>query len=258
VLLSYELSEGVATITLRRVEARNALDMSLKGELAEAVERAGSDAGVRSVILTGEGGAFCAGGDIEEMVLNDTPVTSRARLRKLLADIFIPLHEMEKPTVAAVNGHAHGAGLSLAMACDLIVASEDAVMSCAFTKVGLVPDCGALYFLPRRVTMGVAKDLIFTGRRIKAAEALELGMVNRVVPAGALMEQARALAADLAAGPTVVYGMTKTLLSRSSHLGLRDLAELEAFGQAVAYSTEDHLSARGAFSSKTAPTFVGR
>jgi len=257
-LLTLDIAGGVATIRLQRTSARNALDMALKGELAAAIEQAAERDDVRAVLLTGAGDAFCAGGDIVEMALNDNPVRSRARLRRLLDTIFVPLTEMEKPTVAAVNGHAHGAGLSLALACDLVIAAEDAHLSCAFSKVGLIPDCGALYFLSWRLPAHVVKDLVFTGRRLSAAEGAELGLINRVVPREQLDDVTETLARQLAAGPTVAYGMTKTLLARAHHLGLHDLSEFEAFGQAIAYATEDHLIARQAFSQKSIPSFVGR
>lgn len=256
--IEYTVEGAVATIRLTRVEARNSMDMVLKGELAEAIERAATDRDVRAVVVTGAGPAFCAGGDVSEMDLNADPVTSRARLRTLLVKVFLPLHEMEKPTIAAVNGHCHGSGLSLAMACDLVVAADDATFSCAFVKVGLIPDCGALYFLPRRLPMNVVKELVFTGRRFGAAEGKELGLVNRVVAASELDKQVHELATELAAGPTVALGLTKTLLDRSLHLGARDLAELEALAAGTVFASEDHLSARAAFAAKSTPVFQGR
>lgn len=256
--VSYTAENAVATIRLTRVEARNSMDMVLKGELAAAIERAATDRAVRAVVVTGSGPAFCAGGDVSEMDLNSDPVTSRARLRTLLATVFLPLHEMEKPTIAAVNGHCHGSGLSLAMACDLVVAADDATFSCAFVKVGLIPDCGALYFLPRRLPMNVVKELMFTGRRFGAAEGKELGLVNRVVAASELDKQVHELAAELAAAPTVALGLTKTLLDRSLHLGARDLAELEALAAGTVFASEDHLAARAAFAAKSTPVFQGR
>lgn len=249
---------GVATVTLNRPDAMNALNMGLKRDLAQVVRELADDGDVRCVVFTGAGRAFSAGGDIGEMELNDTPVRSRSRLQVLLRDVFISIAEMEKPTVAAVNGHAHGAGLSLALACDLIVAADTATMSCAFSKLGLLPDCGALYFLPRRLPMSVAKELVFTGRRFSAADALEMGLVNRVVPAGELPDAVRELASGLAAAPTVALGLAKRLLDQSLQSTLPEMAQLEAFGQAVLYTTSDHLAARAAFSRKTTPTFTGR
>ncbi|MHB2029141.1 MAG: enoyl-CoA hydratase/isomerase family protein, partial [Acidimicrobiales bacterium] len=179
--LSIDINQGVATITLNRPSAMNALNMSLKGDLAHVIGSLKDDPAIRCVVLTGAGKAFCAGGDIVEMDLNVNPVRSRSRLQILLRDIFIPLAEIEKPTIAAVNGHAFGAGLSLALACDLIISSDKSVFSCAFTKLGLLPDCGALYFLPRRISMTLAKELIYTGRRFSSHEALTMNLINQVV-----------------------------------------------------------------------------
>lgn len=256
--IEYTVDAGVATIRLARPEARNAMDMLLKRELAAAVRAASEDPQVRAVVVTGTGGAFCAGGDIEEMTANDSPVNSRSRLRTLLADVFIPLAGMEKPTIAAVNGHAHGSGLSLALACDLMIVSEDASLSCAFAKMGLVADCGSLYFLPRRLPMPVVKELIFTGRRLTAKEAVELGLANRAVPAASLAEETQTLAREVAAMPTTALGIAKTLLARSHQLGLHDMSELEPFAAAVAYSTDDHHAARTAFAARSTPVFTGR
>lgn len=249
---------GVATVTLHRPEAMNALNMTLKRDLGRAVGELADDADVRCVVVTGAGRAFSAGGDVDEMALNDSPVRSRDRLQVLLRDVFVPLAEMEKPTIAAVNGHAHGAGLSLALACDLIVASDAAVLSCAFSKLGLLPDCGALYFLPRRLPMSVAKELVFTGRRFTAQEALQMQLVNRVVPAQELPATVADLATTLAAAPTVALGMAKRLLDQSLQSTLHEMAALEAFGQAVLYTTADHTSAREAFRTRSTPTFQGR
>jgi 2-(1,2-epoxy-1,2-dihydrophenyl)acetyl-CoA isomerase len=256
--LTYTVADAVATIRLTRVEARNSMDMTMKRELAEVIERAATDPAVRAVVLTGSGPAFCAGGDVTEMDLNTDPVTTRSRLRTLLQTVYLPLAELEKPTIAAVNGHCHGSGLSLMMACDLVIAADDAQFSCAFVRVGLVPDCGALYFLPRRLPMNVAKELIFTGRRFDAAEAKELGLVNRVVQAAELPDHAGALAAELAAGPTFALGLAKTLLERASLLSERDYAEFEALAMASIFTTEDHLAARAAFATRSTPTFQGR
>jgi 2-(1,2-epoxy-1,2-dihydrophenyl)acetyl-CoA isomerase len=256
-VLSLVREDGVATITLQRPDALNALNMSLKSELATAVRELSNDADVRCVVITGEGKAFCAGGDIGEMTMNDTPVHSRSRLHVLLRDIFIPLAELEKPTIASVNGYAFGAGLSLAMACDLIIASDTATMSCAFTTMGLLPDCGSLYFLPRRLPMNVAKELIFTGRRFGAAEAQSMGLVNQVVPLADLGATTRAKAVELAAGPTVAFGIAKRLLDQSHETSLHEMSQLEEFGQAILFSTDDHLAARAAFINKSKTAFRG-
>lgn len=256
-VLRVEVGGAVATVTMNRPEARNALNMELKTALAEAFARLRQDNAVRCVVLTGTGGAFSAGGDIGEMDLNDAPVRSRARLQSLLRDVVEPLAGMEKPTIAAVNGHAHGAGLSLALACDFIIASEDALMSCAFSRMGLVPDCGAMYFLPRRISLPLAKELVFTGRRFTAAEAKEMGIVNHVVPADELSGLVRERAGAIAASPTVALGLAKRLLDQSLESSFAQMAELEAFGQAVLYTTQDNAEARRAFAAKSPPQFVG-
>lgn len=256
VLLTVE--RGVAHLVLNRPEARNALNMAVKRELAVAIERIAGDPAIRAVLLSGAGGSFCSGGDIAEMSLNDSPVASRDRLRELLDSVTIPLAELEKPSVAAVEGHAHGAGLSLALACDLLVVSETAQLSCAFSRMGLVPDCGALYFLPRRLPMSMAKELIFTGRRFSGTDAVTMGLANRSTPAGEAHAAAVELAEQLASLPTVALGLSKSLLESATSSTLRETAQLEAFAQAVAYTTEDHLHAREAFLAKASPVFTGR
>lgn len=253
-----DVADGVATVTINRPSARNALNMAVKTRLAEIIAEIGRDPDVRAVVLTGADGTFCAGGDIVEMELNDSPRVSRARLAKLLDEVAIALAELEKPTIAAVEGHAHGAGLSLALACDIMIVSEDAQLSCAFSKLGLVPDCGALYFLPRRLPMNIVKELVFTGRRLKGAEAASLGLANQAVAPGTAAHVAGGMALDLADGATIALGLAKRLLESATSTSLRELAQLEAFGQAVAYSTEDHLAAREAFKAKSPPRFTGR
>ena len=252
------VSDAVGTITINRPRARNALNMEVKRDLAAAVALVRDRPDVRSVILTGAEGTFCSGGDIAEMELNDTPVTSRSRLARLLDEVIISLAEIEKPTVAAIEGHAHGAGLSLALACDLIVVAEDALLSCAFGAIGLVPDCGALYFLPRRLPMGVAKELVFTGRRFSGVEAGELGLANRVTASGTALTEAQDLAAMLARGATVALGLSKSIMDSATTMTLRELAQVEALAQAIAYSTEDHVAAREAFKDRSPVRFSGR
>jgi 2-(1,2-epoxy-1,2-dihydrophenyl)acetyl-CoA isomerase len=257
-LLDLVVDGGVALVTLRRTDAANALNMDLKAALTAIIRDELADPSVRAVVVTGDGAAFCAGGDILEMELNTSPAVSRQRLSALLGGLFVPLAELEKPTIAAVNGHAHGAGLSLALACDLIYAAEDAMLSCAFTKIGLVPDCGALHFLPRRIGLSTAKELVFSGRRVDAVEALRLGLVDRVLSGDELIPAARETARQWAAGPTIALGMAKQLMNRSAEATLREMSELEAYAQAIAYATEDNKNARTAFIQRRPPVFLGR
>lgn len=256
--LKLELEDNVATITLDRPEALNALNLELKAELAEVIGSITDQPEIRAAVVTGSGRAFCAGGDITEMDPDRTTVVSRERMGKLLREVFIPLARLEKPVIAAVNGHAHGAGFSLALAADIIYASESAIFSLAFARLGLVPDSSALYFLPRRLPINKAKELVFSARRFGAAEAMELGLVQRVIPDDELLAEARALAAELASGATIAFGLAKRLLDQSSILSMEDMAQLEAYAQGVAISTDDHAEGIRAFHERRPPVFSGR
>lgn len=255
--LDFETDGGVAVLTLRRPEVLNALDAGLKAALAEAITELAAPR-YRAVVLTGAGRAFCAGADVAEMDLNTSPSVSRTRMATLLSTVCLPLAALEKPVIAAVNGPAFGIGLSLALACDVIHAADTATFSCAFTGIGLVPDGGALYHLPRRVGLPAAKDLVFSSRRLDAAEALAIGLVDRVVPAAELRDRATATATEYAAGATVAIGLSKALLNRSLETGPAEMAALEAQAVAIALTTADHLAARDAFLAKRAvPPFQG-
>jgi 2-(1,2-epoxy-1,2-dihydrophenyl)acetyl-CoA isomerase len=254
--MTFAVEDGVGVITLNRPEALNALDLQLKDELADALRRITDDSAVRCLVVTGAGRAFCAGGDITEMDPERAPEETRRRMLKLLRDVYIPLARLEKPVIAAVNGHAHGAGLSLAMACDLIYAKRDATFSFAFARMGLIPDSGALFFLPRRVGVPRAKELVFSARRFDPEEALALGIVQRVVDEDVL-EAALDQAGAFARMPALQLGMAKRLLDQSPLIALEDMAELEAYSQAVAVSTADHAEAVDAFLHKRTPVFGG-
>jgi 2-(1,2-epoxy-1,2-dihydrophenyl)acetyl-CoA isomerase len=175
---------GLATVVLNRPDALNALNLRMKDELAQLLREVADDADVRALLLTGSGRAFSSGGDIKQMDPDRDAETTRRRLDKMTREVVIPLARLDKPTVAAVNGHAHGAGLALALACDIVYAAESAVLSFAFARIGLGPDSAASYLLTRAVPLGVAKELMFTGRRLSGVEARELGLVGHVVPDG--------------------------------------------------------------------------
>jgi 2-(1,2-epoxy-1,2-dihydrophenyl)acetyl-CoA isomerase len=256
--MTFDVVDGVGRITLDRPEALNALNLQLKTELATCIAAIHDDADVRAVLLTGNGRAFCAGGDITQMDPQRTPQAARRRMLKLLREVLIPLARLEKPVIAAVNGHAHGAGFSLALACDMVYAADSAVFSLAFARLGLVPDTGALYFLPRQIGLNRAKELVFTARRIGAEEAHDLGLVNHVVPDDELLDSAGAMARELAAGASVALGLAKRLLDQSPQLSLEDMAELESYGQAIAISSADHAEGIAAFTERRPPRFSGR
>lgn len=257
-VLDVEVEEGLAVVTLHRPDALNALNMELKQALGSWLAATRYDETVRAVLLTGAGRAFCAGGDLTEMDPDRTPQESRTRQDHLLRTVFVALAQLPKPVVAAVNGHAHGAGLSLALACDVVVAAEKAPMSLGYVHRGLVPDCGILHFLPRLVGTARAKELLLTGRQFDAAEARAMGLVATTVPAEALMTAARRTAEELARGATVALGMTKTLVDRSWQLSFEEMSELEAFSQAVCRATVDHREALAAFAEKRPADFAGR
>ena len=252
----YDVSDHVARITLNRPNSLNALNGAMKTELASAIALAGSDVEVRAVLLTGAGRGFCAGGDIKEMNPDAGPTATKHKLDHILSTVLVPLATLKKPTIAAVNGFAVGAGFNLALACDMIVAADTAVFSQIFVRVGLVPDSGGLYFLIRVIGLNRAKELCFTGRDVPAVEAAQLGFVNRVVPAASLLSEAHGLAAEIARGPAVALALTKTALNLSSNASLAEMMELEALAQAVAASTDEHQEGLAAFAGRRKPDFT--
>ena len=254
--LLYEVTDHVARLTLNRPAALNALNAALKADLADAIGRAARDPAVRAVLLTGAGRAFCAGGDIKEMNPEAGPAATKRKLDTILASVLTPLATLKKPVIAAVNGVAAGAGANLALACDMIVAADTAVFSQIFVRVGLVPDCGGLYFLTRVVGLNRAKELCFTGRDVPAAEAAQMGFVNRVVPPERLLDAAHALAAEIARGPAVAMALTKTALNLSSTASMAEMMELEGLAQAVAASTDEHREGLAAFAARRKPDFA--
>lgn len=258
--LLYDLTDGVATVTLNRPEVLNAFSTPMQRELAAVIARLADDSAVRAVVLTGAGRAFCAGGDIGEMegAADPMPLASRNKLHRMLTSVLMPLVRLEKPVIAAVNGVAVGAGMNLALAADITLVAEQARFSQAFVKVGLVPDTGGLYLLTRLIGLNRAKELCFTGRMLDAREALELGLVNQVVPADELMPRAKALAQELARGATAAIGLTKSLLNVAPTATLEEMAEFESYALAVVLSTEDHREGIRAFREKRAPQFRGR
>jgi 2-(1,2-epoxy-1,2-dihydrophenyl)acetyl-CoA isomerase len=253
-----ERSGAIATITLNRPDARNALDMVMRGELGAALDEVEADAAARVLILTGAGGHFCAGGDVKTMrEKRYTAAEGRARV-ELLNRTILRLVDFPKPTLAMVDGYAVGAGTNLALCCDLVVASDRAKFGELFWKIGLVPDGGGTWLLPRLVGMARAKELIFTADIIDAAEAARVGLVNRVVPAAELAATTRALAEKIAAGPPAVLKMAKHMVNRAATSDLAAALDLEAFSQGIAIASDDHQEGLAAFFEKRPPKFTGR
>ncbi len=249
---------SIATITLNRPEARNALDMVMRRELVAALDEIESDASARVLVLTGAGGHFCSGGDVKTMRdKRHTAAEGRARV-ELLNRMVLRLVDFPRPTIAMVDGYAVGAGSNLALCCDLIVASDRAKFGELFWKIGLVPDGGGTWLLPRVVGLARAKELIFTADIIDAAEAGRIGLVNRVVPVADLEKTTRALAEKIAAGPPGVLRMAKHMVNRAATSDLAAALDLEAFSQGMAIAGEDHQEGLTAFFDKRTPKFTGR
>jgi enoyl-CoA hydratase/carnithine racemase len=248
----------VVELRLDRPEVRNAVDDELRDLLTAALERLDADESVRAVILTGEGTAFSAGGDVSAMRRRlETPpgqVAQRGwrRIRQT-ERLAMALHDLGKVTIAAVNGPAAGFGMDLALACDFVLAADRAVFAMSYVLRGLVPDGGGLYHLPRRVGLARAKELIFSGRRVDAGEALALGIADRVVPAAELSEAAWAWARELAAGPATAIALSKAILNRSFELTPRDVFALSAEAMALCYTTEDHQQSVADFPASSKP-----
>lgn len=250
-------TDGVATVSFNRPEARNALDVTMREELATALDELEADGAIRVVILTGAGGHFSAGGDVKSMTRRHTAAEGRARV-EMLNRFVLRLFNFPKPTIAMVDGFAVGAGCNIALGCDLVIASDRARFGEVFAKIALVPDGGGTWLLPRLVGLARAKELVFTADIIDAARALELGLVNRVVPAAALEATTRELAARIASGPPHTLALAKSLLNRSATMDLAGSLELEAHAQAQAITSEDHAEGVRAFLEKRPPKFSGR
>ncbi|MCE2391883.1 MAG: enoyl-CoA hydratase/isomerase family protein [Proteobacteria bacterium] len=255
-----ELQARVAVVTLNRPEARNALTMEMKQALSDLIPRLGGDGDVGCVLLTGAGGAFCAGGDTKNMAREGAPPSAEARMRQLRWEhaTSAALHTLEKPTVAALPGPAAGAGLALALACDLRIAADSAFFTTAYARLGLSGDYGSSWFLTRLVGTAKARELMFTAERIGAEEAERLGLVNRCVPAADLFEEALVWAGRIAAGPPIALRWMKDNLNRALLYDLQSCLDLEADRMVGGALTEDYLEAIRAFQEKRAPDFKGR
>lgn len=252
-----EKSAGIATVTLNRPAAMNALDRRMVDQLADALRDAGSDDAVRVIVLTGSGRAFSAGGDLDQLL----SLTDLAAARKFVADaggVASIIAGLEKPVIAMVNGVAAGGAFNYALACDIVFCAKSARFGQSFVKIGLIPDCSGIYHLPRVVGMHKAKELMFTGDLIDAATARELGIVNQVVEDGELREAVYKFAARLAAGAPLAISLMKKLLNRSGGQDLDTVLEFEADVQTLCIQTGDHKEGVAAFKEKRGPVFTGK
>lgn len=256
--ICYELKEKVAIITLNRPEKLNAFTEQMNVELTKVFKEVDTNDEVRAVILTGKGRAFSAGEDLAN-VKGDEPQNLGDILRKRYNPMILALHRLNKPVVAAVNGVAAGAGCSLALACDFRIASDQASFIEAFIQIGLVPDSGSCYFLPRLVGMAKALELAITGEKITAEQALHFGLVTKVVPADQLEEASFQFAQQLAQLPTKAIGLIKRTMYQAWHSrSLEEALEHEANAQEIAGYTRDHQEGIKAFFEKRKPVFEGK
>lgn len=259
--VEYSFHHNVALIKMNRPEALNALSLQLGIDLRAAIEKAISD-NARAVVLTGSGRAFCSGGDLREMkAIGEKEGKIEAFLDaplKALHDVIRLIRETPVPFIAAVNGVCAGAGTNFALACDLVIAAEDASFNEAFVRIGLSPDCGGTFFLPRAVGEKIAAELFMTGGTVDAQRAYLIGMINRVVPADTLLEDASAMANKLAAGPTGSYGRIKKMLNATFSNTLSEQLDLEAECQLESGRSDDFKEGVTAFFEKRQPVFNGR
>ena len=250
-------ADGVATLTLNRPEARNALDMTMRRDLEAALTALDGDTDVRVLVVRGAGEHFSSGGDVKLMRENTMTAAEGQSRVEAINRAITALARFRAPTIAMVDGAAVGAGCNLALACDLVVASDRARFGEVFARIGLIPDAGGTYFLPRRVGVARAKELVFTADIIEAREAERIGLVNRVVPAADLERETLALARRIADGPPRVLAAAKTLLDRAPGLDLESALHWEALTQGAMIAAADHREGLRAFFEKRPPRFTG-
>ena len=259
--LIYEAKDAIATLTLNRPERLNALGGTLRDDLYDAVLRASGDADVRVIVVTGAGKGFCSGGDVKAMNEVKEGRAERPLIDKVapLRDrVLLAMRDAPQPVIAAVNGAAAGAGMNLALGCDIRLASTAAKFTQAFVKRGLHPDWGGTYFLPRIVGLAKAAELIFTGDMIDAAEALRLGIVSAVHPPEELLPRTYEFAAKIAAGPPIAIRLARRALYHNQETDLRGALEFETFAQNICVDTADAREGVRAFVEKRPARFEGR
>ena len=257
--IRYTVEQGVATITLCRPDVLNSFNRRMAQEVQKALHVASADTSVRAILLTGAGRGFCAGQDLAEATVGEPGSLDLGDIvRGSYAPMVLAIREVEKPVVCAVNGVAAGAGANLALACDIVVAAEDASFIQSFNKIGLVPDTGGTFFLPRLVGHARATAMMFLAEKVPAQKARDLGMIHDVVPATVLLDTAVSLAKQLATMPTRAFGLTKRALNASWSNDLRAQVAVEEEMQREAGRSSDYIEGVKAFLEKRKPTFTGR
>lgn len=252
----FEKDSAIATLTLDRPDRLNAMGDPMWQALHDHLATIAVDDTIRAVILTGEGRAFCSGGDVTGMAKTDI-ASGRARSQSRHRAV-ISLYNLDKPVIAAVRGAVYGIGTALALACDLVIASDTTKFSMAFKKVGVVPDGGAIFFLAQRLGIARAKDLVYTARAVAADEALALGLATLVVPDDKLESEARALAQEIAGSATFALTMAKKMLHSMYTPSLEQLLEMETLASGLARLSHDHQEGVAAFKEKRPPKFLGK
>jgi len=258
-LIELNVTHGIATLTLNRPEKRNAMSDGMRTEFIAALEHVSAEKSIRALVLTGNGKGFCAGGDISgmerrmkapagEIAFNGWHRQQRVHHTQTL------LHTMPKPTIAAVNGAASGLGADTALACDFIIANEWANFSWSYIHRGIVPDGGGMYFLPRRVGLPKAKELIFTGRKVDVDEALAMGIVDRKTSAQTLVADAQAWAAELSQGSATALALGKAILDQSFEMSAQQVFAQGSQAQGICYTSTEHRDAVMAFLAKASAT----
>jgi enoyl-CoA hydratase/carnithine racemase len=256
-LIQLQVEGGIATLTLNRPDKRNAMSDAMRTEFIHALERVSADKAIRALVLTGAGKGFCAGGDISgmekrmnaptgEIAFNGWHRQQRVHYTQTL------LHTMPKPVIAAVNGAASGLGADTALACDFIIASEWASFTWSYIHRGIIPDGGGMYFLPRRVGLPRAKQLIFTGRKVEIDEAVSLGIVDRKTTADRLLPDAQAWAAELSKGSATALALAKTILDQTFELPAQQVFAQGSQAQGICYTSTEHRDSVMAFLAKSA------
>lgn len=254
-----KLEGGLLTITMNRPERKNALTPEMVAGLVEAARRAADDPEVRAVLFKGAGGSFCVGGDVKSMAVGRAPLPFEVKMANLRRGMEVSriLHQMPKPVVAQLDGAAAGAGLSMALSCDLRVASESCKITTAFAKVGFSGDYGGTYFLTQLLGSARARELYLTSPVLTSKEAHAIGMVTKVVPDAEIDVAAHELALSLAQGPSIALGYIKRNINNAEHLPLEDCFDGEAIHHTRCSETEDHREAAKAFVEKRKPAFKG-
>jgi enoyl-CoA hydratase/carnithine racemase len=256
-LVELAIEDGIAIVTLNRPDVRNAINDAMRADFVAALERVAGDAAVRAMVLTGKGKSFCSGGDISGMKerlsapAGEVAFNGWRRQGQTHRSVAL-LHGMPKPVIAAVNGAAAGLGCDMALACDFIIASEQAAFTMSFVKRGLVSDGGGMYFLPRRIGLPRAKELIFTGRSVDAKEALAIGLADRVTSPETLVSDAAAWARELSQGSAASIALSKAILDRTFESSEEQVFAQGRQAQGICYTTAQHQDAVAAFLNKTA------